>query len=379
MKIVLTGGGTGGHFYPIIAVAQEINKIAKDNRLLRPELYFMSIDPYNEGLLFENNLTYVGVTSGKIRRNGGMQNTILNFIDLWKIFFGSLSALWRMFLIYPDVVFGKGGFASFPALLAARILRIPVVIHESDNKPGKVNAWAGKFARRIAISYPDAIKYFPREKTAYTGNPVRKEVQDILTVGGREQLGLDPNIPVILVLGGSQGARFINNAIIDVISRLVEKYQVIHQVGRLNFEVMKETKEVVLLGNKFKDRYKIVDYMKSLDLKAAAGSADLIISRAGSAIFEIALWGKPSIIIPIPEDVSHDQRENAYSYARSGACSVIEEKNLTQGVLMAEVQRILTTPEIKDGMIKAAAAFARVDSASLIANEIIAIALEHES
>lgn len=379
MKIVLTGGGTGGHFYPIIAVAQEINKIAKDNRLLKPELFFMSIDPYNEGLLFENNLTYISVTSGKIRRNGGTQNTILNFIDLWKIFFGSLSALWKLFIIYPDVVFGKGGFSSFPALFAARILRIPVVIHESDSRPGKVNAWAGKFARRIAISYPEAIRFFPKDRTAYTGNPVRKEVQSVLEVGGREQLGLDPNIPVILVLGGSQGARFINNAIIDVISRLVEKYQIIHQVGKNNYEVMKETKEVVLLGNKFKDRYKIVDYMKSLDLKAAAGSADLIISRAGSAIFEIALWGKPSIIIPIPEDVSHDQRENAYSYARSGACSVIEEKNLTQGVLMAEIQRILGTPEIKDSMVKAANAFARIDSAALIANEIIAIALEHES
>lgn len=379
MKILLTGGGSGGHFYPIIAVAQEINKIAKDNRLLKPELYFMSIDPYNEGILFENNLTFVKISSGKIRRNGGIQNILMNFIDLWKIFFGSLGAIWKMFLIYPDVVFGKGGYASFPALLAARVLRIPVIIHESDNKPGKVNAWAGKFARRVAISYPDAINYFKKEKTAYTGLPIRKEIQEVLDVGGREQLGLDSNLPVILIQGGSQGARFINNAVIDIVTRLVEKYQVIHQVGKLNFEVMKETKEVVLLGNKNKDRYHIVDYMKSLDLKAAAGAADLIISRAGSAIFEIALWGKPSIIIPIPQEISHDQRDNAYSYARAGACAVIEEKNLTQGVFMAEIDRIMSNSAIKEGMSKAAKAFARKDSATLIANEIVAIALEHES
>lgn len=379
MKIVLTGGGTGGHFYPIIAVAQEINRIAKENRLLKPELHFMSIDPYNEALLFENNITFEKITSGKIRRNGGLNSNILNFIDLWKIFFGSLMAIWRMFIIYPDVVFGKGGFSSFPAILAARLLFIPVVIHESDNKPGKVNAWAGKFARRIAISYPDAIKYFNRDKTAYTGNPVRKEVQEVLTNGGREQLGLDPNYPLILVLGGSQGARFINNAIIDCIQLLVEKYQIIHQVGKLNYEVMKQTKEVVLLGNKYKDRYRIVDYLKVLDLKAAAGAADLIVSRAGSTIFEIALWGKPSILIPIPEDVSHDQRENAYSFARAGACSVIEEKNLTRGVLMAEIQKILTDESLKEKMSQSARNFARKDSATLIANEIIAIALEHES
>lgn len=379
MKILLTGGGTGGHFYPIIAVAQEINKIAKDNRLLKPELYFMSIDAYNEGLLFENNITFEKVSSGKVRRNGGIVNSLLNFLDLWKIFFGSLRAVWRMFVIYPDVVFGKGGFSSFPALLAARLLMIPVVIHESDNKPGKVNAWAGKFARRIAISYPEAVRYFNKDKTAYTGNPVRKEVQDILSVGGHEHLGLDPNIPVILVLGGSQGARFINNAIIDSISKLVDKYQIVHQVGKLNFEIMKQTREVVLLGNQNKNRYKLVDYLKALDLKAAAGAADLVISRAGSTIFEIALWGKPSIIIPIPEEVSHDQRENAYSYARSGACSVIEEKNLTQGVLLAEIQKILTTDDVKQKMSQSAKNFSRKDAAALIANEIIAIALEHES
>lgn len=379
MKIVLTGGGSGGHFYPIIAVAQEINQVAKENRLLKPELYFMSIDPYNEGLLFENNITFEKVSSGKVRRSKGVLNSILNFLDLFKIALGSLHALWRMFIIYPDVVFGKGGYASFPALFAARILNIPVVIHESDSKPGKVNAWAGKFARRIAISYPEAINYFPKEKTAFTGLPVRKEIMDVLTVGGHEQLGLDPKIPLIFITGGSQGARFINNVIVDALPLLVENYQLIHQVGKQNYEVMKETKDVVLLNNPKKDRYKVVDYMKSLEIKAAAGAADLIISRAGSAIFEIAMWGKPSIIIPIPEEISHDQRINAYSYARSGAAVVIEQKNLTRGVLMAEIQRILTNNEIKESMSKAAKDFARRDSAVLIANEIIAIALEHEN
>ncbi|MFZ2523530.1 MAG: UDP-N-acetylglucosamine--N-acetylmuramyl-(pentapeptide) pyrophosphoryl-undecaprenol N-acetylglucosamine transferase [Minisyncoccia bacterium] len=379
MKIVLTGGGSGGHFYPIIAVAQELNKISKDNRLMKPELYFMSPDPYNEGILFENNLTFIKVTSGKVRRNGNAKNYLLNFLDLGRIVAGTLGAIWKMFSIYPDVVFGKGGYASFPALFAARILRIPVVLHESDYEPGKVNNWAGKFARRIAISYPEAIAHFPKDKTAYTGNPVRKEIQEIFNVGGHEHLGLDPKIPVILVLGGSQGARFINNVIIDSIHHLVDKYQIIHQVGKNNYEVMKETREVVLLDNPNKDRYKIVDYMKSLDLKAAAGAADLVISRAGSAIFEIALWGKPSIIIPIPKEISHDQRENAYSYARSGACTVIEERNLTQGVFVAEINRILQSPEISTSMAKSALQFARKDSATLIANEIIAIALEHES
>src|SRR5436190_19252337 len=110
MKILLTGGGTGGHFYPIIAVAEEINEVAKQNRLLKPELYFMSTDPYNEGLLFENNIIFKPITSGKIRRKASVGNYFLNFFDFWKIGIGSLSALWKVFLIYPDVVFGKGGY-----------------------------------------------------------------------------------------------------------------------------------------------------------------------------------------------------------------------------------------------------------------------------
>src|SRR5689334_13185531 len=108
MKILFTGGGTGGHFYPIIAVAEEINRVAKENRLLAPKLYYMSTEPYNEGLLFQNNISFEKNSAGKIRRDFSPSNLVLNFFDLWKTFFGVLHAIWRMFVIYPDVVFGKG-------------------------------------------------------------------------------------------------------------------------------------------------------------------------------------------------------------------------------------------------------------------------------
>lgn len=378
MKILLTGGGTGGHFYPIIAIVEEINEIIKENHLIRPEIYYMSTEPYNEGLLFENNINFEKVSAGKMRRKLSPQNIILNFLDLFKTFFGSLSALWRIFIIYPDVIFGKGAYASFPALFAARILRIPVVIHESDSTPGKVNAWAGKFARRIAISYPEAIKFFKKEKVAYTGNPIRKEVQEPLTTGSYKLLGLSEGIPTILIIGGSQGSVSINEVIMDALPELVKKYQIIHQTGKKNIKVIEETRDVVLLDNPNKDRYKPFDYLNVLNLRASAGVADLVISRAGSTIFEIASWGKPSIIIPIPESTSHDQRTNAYSYARSGAAIVIEEENLAASLLISEIKRILDNPEEKEKMAKCASDFARRDSAKTIAMEIVAIALEHE-
>ena len=378
MKILFTGGGTGGHFYPIIAIVEELNEIVKENHLLRPELYYMSTEAYNEGLLFNNNVIFEKISSGKIRRDSSPLNFILNFIDLFKIFFGSIGALWRMFIIYPDVVFGKGGYASFPALFAAKILRIPVIIHESDSNPGKVNAWASKFAKKIAISYPEAIKFFDKNKVAYTGNPIRKEIREPLTEGSYKLLELTEGIQTILVLGGSQGSVFINEVLANALPELLNKYQIIHQTGKKNFKVVEETRNVILQNHPFKSRYKIFEYLNVLNLRASAGIANIVVSRAGSTIFEIASWGKPSIIIPIPEETSHDQKSNAYSYARSGAAIVIEEKNLVSSLLKEEIIRILDNPQEEERMSKCASEFARKDSAMLIAREIIALALQHE-
>jgi len=378
MKILLTGGGTGGHFYPLIAVAQELNETSKENRLIKPELYYMSTDPYNESLLYENNITFVKISAGKIRRKISLENIVLNFIDLFKTFYGVLSAIWKMFLIYPDVVFGKGGYASFPAMIAARILFIPVVIHESDSKPGKVNKWAGKFARKVAVSYPEAVSYFKQDKTAYTGNPVRKETQEALTSDSYEFFGFDKSVKTILIMGGSTGSKFINESIMDVLHDLVKKYQIIHQTGPNNISVIQETANVVLQDSQFKNRYKAFPYLNVVNLRRASGVADLLISRAGSTIFEIASWGKPSIIVPIPEPTSHDQRSNAYAYARTGAAIVIEEKNMAPGVLISEIDRILSNPQEIEKMVSSAKTFARRDSAELIAKEIMQIALEHE-
>ena len=158
MKILFTGGGTGGHFYPIIAVAEAISERVTEKKILPPKLYYMASNKYNPRVLFDHEIEFVQVPAGKIRR----YFSLLNLTDLFKTAYGCLRALSKMFSIYPDVVFSKGGFDSFPALVAARFLRIPVVIHESDSEPGRVNAWAGKFAKKIAVSYPDAAKFFPR-------------------------------------------------------------------------------------------------------------------------------------------------------------------------------------------------------------------------
>ena len=375
MKILLTGGGTGGHFYPLIAVAEAIRKEVKNQQILEPEIFFMSNDPYSAKVLFDNNIKFIKVSTGKVR----VYFSILNYIDKVKILWGAVLGLIKVFSIYPDVIFSKGGYTSFPATFAGKILGIPVIIHESDTVPGRANAWASKFAKKIAISFPEAAEYFPKEKVAWTGCPIRKEIMHAAKDGGRVFLELNDPVPVILILGGSQGSQIINDAIIEALPKLVEKYYIIHQTGKKNYKEMSTTAKVVLEKNALGYRYKPFDYLNDLSMRMSAGAADVVISRAGSTIFEIAAWGIPSILIPISESNADHQRKNAFNYARSGAATVIEENNLGSEVIVAEIDRLMQRPEERKQMSEAASQFAHVDAADLIAKEILNIALTHEN
>ncbi len=374
----MTGGGTGGHFYPLIAVADQIREVCKNEKLLPPEIYFMAPDPYNKKELFDHEITFVPVMAGTKRVAPSASGKILNLIDMFKMGIGVLSAIVKLYSIFPDVVFAKGGYTSFPALMAAKILGIPVVIHESDSVPGRVNAWAGKFAQRIALSYKEAIEYFPREKTAHTGNPIRKEFAEPLTAGAVEYLNLETNVPVILILGGSQGAQIINDAILSALPKLVDKYQILHQTGKKNYPEVSRTANVILEGNNYITRYHPFDYFNTLAMRMAAGVSSLIISRGGSTVFEIAAWGIPSILVPITSSNGDHQRKNSYNYAREGGAIVIEEANLSPEIIINEVDRIMSMPKVSEKMRAGAKSFARLDSAELIAKEILKIALKHE-
>ncbi len=374
MKILFTGGVTGGHFYPIIAVAEAINDIVREEKLLEPQMYFAAPEPYDRKLLIGQNITYLHNPAGKIRR----YRSILNFFDIFKTGWGVVRAVMRIFFLYPDVVFGKGGHGSFPVLFAARLFDIPVVIHESDSVPGRANAWAAKFAKKIAVSYPEAAKYFPKDKVAVTGNPVRKHLLHPSPEGARQFLKLDSTLPVIFVMGGSQGSVAINESVVQSLPNLLEHYQVIHITGTENLAATQSLAKVVLENSLHSERYHTFPYIDELALRMIAGVAALVISRAGSSIFEFAAWGVPSIIIPIPEQYSHDQSSNAFAYARSGGCIVIEQNNLTPRLLEAEVRRIVDTPDIHRTMSDAAKAFSRNDAARVVARALLDIGLSHE-
>ena len=375
MKIVFTGGGTGGHFYPIIAVAQKVNKIIDEEKILGVKLYYLSDDPYDKEALFENRILFEEVNAGKMRTYFSMKN----FSDVFKTMSGVMSAMYKVFKIYPDVVFGKGGYSSFPTLLAARILRIPVVIHESDSAPGRVNEWAGRFAQKIAISFKDAIDFFPKEKVAWTGQPIREEIEYPATrKEALDYFKLESNMPTILILGGSQGAELINNTILDALPRLIKNYQVIHQTGVRNIKLVTERYSVLLANDENKSRYLAYSFLNPLEMKMAAGAATIIISRAGSTIFEIAAWRVPSILVPFTESNADHAKKNAFAYARTGACTVIEEMNMTANILSSEVERIIGDKTTLEHMASCAKAFGKPGAADKIAQELIDIGISHE-
>lgn len=375
MKILLTGGGTGGHFYPIIAVADELKKISTERKLINSELYFMSDAPYNKGILFDHGIQFVKVSTGKYRR----YFSILNLFDIFKTAWGVVFGLIHVFSIYPDVIFGKGGYSSFPALLAGRILGIPVVIHESDSAPGKVNLWAGKFAQKIALSYAEAAVYFPKDKVVWTGNPIRKEITLPVKEGAFESFGIESNsAPVILILGGSQGSEIINDALLKVLPTLLAKYQIIHQTGTRNFKEVSETAKVILVDDTNSSRYHPMEYLNPLELRIAAGAASLVITRAGSTLFEVSIWGVPAIVVPITSSNGDHQRKNAFAYARTGAGIVIEENNLTSEILSAQIDSLMDDRLKREKMSAAARSFSKLDAARSIAEGIISIALTHE-
>ena len=247
-----------------------------------------------------------------------------------------------------------------------------------DGVPGRVNGWAGKFAQKVAISYAEAVQFFPAGKTALTGNPIREAVLRPSGKDAFKSLGIEPNIPVLLVLGGSQGAQKINGQMETLSPRLVEKYQVIHQTGEANMAEVETTVKGLLGGNPNASRYHIYGYMDSETMKLSAEMATAVVSRAGSAIFEIAAWGIPAVLIPITESNADHQRKNAFAYARAGGAVVIEEANLGPNILLSEIENLMQDPSKRATMISSANEFARTDAAEKIAEQIVAVLMRHK-
>ncbi|MEK7098940.1 MAG: UDP-N-acetylglucosamine--N-acetylmuramyl-(pentapeptide) pyrophosphoryl-undecaprenol N-acetylglucosamine transferase [Patescibacteria group bacterium] len=371
MRILFAGGGTGGHFFPILAVVREIKRIAEEERILDLECYFMGPDDFGMPLLKDEDVVPVRVLTGKWRRYGSMENAR----DIVRIAVGFLQALWHMFFIMPDAVFSKGGYGALPAVLAAAVFRIPLIIHESDAVPGRVNRFSGRFASRIGIAFPSAAKYFPKEKTALVGIPLRARILYGNREEAREAFDLYSALPVVGIIGASQGAEPLNNAVLGILKELTTEYEIVHQTGEKNFaDVQAEASVVLEFGHK--ERYHAVGFMDETGIRDFYTVCDLIVSRAGaSSILEIAARGKPSILVPLSHAAQNHQWENAFAYATEGGAMILEEGNVTPHVLLAEIKKLIDDPDKRATMSKVAMAFARPDSAAVVAQELLKMGL----
>jgi UDP-N-acetylglucosamine--N-acetylmuramyl-(pentapeptide) pyrophosphoryl-undecaprenol N-acetylglucosamine transferase len=355
-----------------------LEDLVKERTLIEPELYYMGPAPFDTQALLEHDVVYLPSAAGKLHRYGSVRNVFSFFPITW----GILRTTFQLWSLYPDVIFSTGGFAAFPTLYAARLLRIPVVIYDADATPGRVSLWSAKFARFIGVAHTEAAAKFPekvRDKIALVGHPIRREIASPAHEGGYEFLKLDQAAPTIFIMGGSQGARAVNEAVLDALPELVAKYNVIHQTGNDNLQEVSGVAKLILKASPHLERYRAFGLLNALALRMAAGVSSLIIARAGSGtIFEVASWGIPAILVPIPEDISHDQTHNAFSYARSGAATVLEQKNLTPHLLVAEIDRIMNDKERRAHMSDAAKTFSRPDAAKKIASVLVQTALRHE-
>ncbi len=367
MRILLTGGGTGGHLFPLVAVANKIReKIGPEAEFL----YVGSGADLEKSIMQREGIMVKFVFTGKMRRYFSLQN----FVDIFKIPIGFFQSLWVLFNFMPDVVFSKGGYVAVPVVLAAWIYRIPILIHESDSVPGTSNQFLAKFANRIAVAYPAAEDYFPKDKTALTGNPVRFQVTEGDPVMMKTQAHFTSARKTLLVLGGSQGSKIINEAIVRILPQLLQNYQIIHQTGEKNFDevVSLAAKQGVKAGKEF---YFVVPFMNANQLRDAFALSDLVISRAGATfISEIAANKKPAILIPLEDSANDHQRMNAYSLAKIGGALVLEEANLGQHLLLEKIEKIFADDRLRNSMVEKIKTFYHPNAADVIANGVIELA-----
>ncbi|MHB1316110.1 MAG: undecaprenyldiphospho-muramoylpentapeptide beta-N-acetylglucosaminyltransferase [Christensenellales bacterium] len=308
--IVLTGGGTAGHVTPHLALLPSLKAEGY-------EVHYIGSKQSIEQELIGSDAIFHPISCGKLRRYFSLQN----FTDPFKVISGIFKSMGYLGKIQPDVVFSKGGFVSVPVCLACWFKRIPVVLHESDITPGLANRISFPAAKAICYTFPETLSHLNRKKAVLTGTPIRRELFEGDRQKGRELCGFTDDKPVLLIMGGSQGAVVINQAVRQVLDELLNKYNMIHIAGKNNLDD----------SLKSKNGYVQFEYVKE-ELPHLFAACDMVISRAGAnSIFELLAIHKPSLLIPLPLSASRgDQIHNAASFEKQNYCVVLPQEEISK-------------------------------------------------
>jgi UDP-N-acetylglucosamine--N-acetylmuramyl-(pentapeptide) pyrophosphoryl-undecaprenol N-acetylglucosamine transferase len=320
-RIVFTGGGTAGHVTPNIAIINELDKNEWDIK------YIGSKKGIEKELIEKINIPYFQISSGKLRRYVDMEN----IKDIYRVLKGCFEARRLLKKLKPQIVFSKGGFVSVPVILAAKTLRIPTFIHESDLTPGLANKISQRFATKIFTSFEETKEFFPQDKTMVIGSPIRKEILKGSGLKGREFLGFHDNHPLLTIMGGSLGAKKINEAVRSSLKELTTKYQIVHLCGKGNLDK-------TLVGFK---GYRQFEYLND-ELPDILAATNIVITRGGSnAIFEFLALKIPMLIIPLSKKQSRgDQIVNAKSFEVRGYSLTLEEESLSSESLLTSLENL---------------------------------------
>jgi UDP-N-acetylglucosamine--N-acetylmuramyl-(pentapeptide) pyrophosphoryl-undecaprenol N-acetylglucosamine transferase len=371
VKLIIAGGGTGGHIYPGITVAKTVLE-----RIPEAEIVFVG--------------TRRGLEADVVPREGFE----LLFIDVegfrrklspetlataYRAFKGVFQAKAIIKKLQPDVVVGTGGYVSGPVVLAAWLSGIPTLIHEQNALPGFTTRILSRIADVVALTYPESAKYFSKNvKTSLTGNPIRRSILQTARSQGLAAFHLDSQMSTVLVFGGSQGARAINKAMVRVLPTMMKSrdLQVIYQTGRRDNDWVKKELEANCGGISDSRRLIVLDYIYRMDYAIAC--ADLVISRAGAiSIAEITGRGLPSILIPLPSSAEGHQVKNAEALEEAGAALVIHEKDLTPESLLRAISRIIDDENQRKYMARKSCELGRPKAADDLADIVVSLAKGH--
>lgn len=359
MRAIITGGGTGGHLFPGIALAAAIQKRQPGSEIL----FIGTRRLLDQQALQNRGFELASLDSSGVKGLGlgaQLQSLMSQPAAIWQA--------WRLLRRFqPELVFGVGGYVTGPVLLAAKMLGIATAIHEQNSVPGLANRLAGRLVDRICISIP-CQPAFPAVKTVQTGNPVRAEIVAAGQVKKREQ---QPGTwPSLLVLGGSQGAHALNE-------RMVQAMAILHKAGirvQLRHQTGSADAAMVLAGYEQAGVEAAVHPFIE-DMAAAYGVADLVVSRAGAtSLAELAVMGLPAILVPYPYAADDHQATNAAYYVQGGGAKVFKEKDLSPELLAQQIQNLLEAPQQLVRMAEAMRVLARPEAAELLVNECLALA-----
>ena len=382
MRVLVSGGGSGGHIYPALAVATQLQK-----EYQAEILYLGSDDGLENELAPKAGFPIAIVKAGKLRRYVSWRT----ITGVARVPVGMAQAVGIVRKFRPHAAFTSGGYVAVPAGLAARLNGVPLLMHQQDVPANLSNRLIAPLATRISVAFADSLAYFPARKTLQLGNPMRQAMLDMREVSpqqARSILGGAINwegtinrpsieVPLLLVTGGSQGARHLNQVVCHALPDLLPHCQVLQISGKGLFDETRELAERVMadLNEEVKQRYRLVPYMDA-EMPAALQASDLVLCRSGaSTLSELALLGKPSILVPLPPAIgSSPQEANAEMFHRRNAAEVIRDEDLKPQILVERVISILTSSTLLTSMAEAARALAKPQATQEIAAEVIKIA-----